>query len=103
MKAHGHEFDEALHLVDQSASLCKSFAKDRRAKLFQYETGFFEDASTVGIIAEHLGYELDEAAIHAIHKSLTRSEVEKHIQKMPEMPGILKNSKTGDLLDNSTQ
>lgn len=103
MQSHGHEFSKSLDLVEQSARLCMSFAKDRRAKLFIYETVFFEDPATVGIIAGHLGYQLDNTAIRAIYESLTRSEVEKHIQKMPKIPGILKSRETGDLLDTTTQ
>jgi len=103
MQAHGYDFDKALGFVEQSATLCMNFTKDRRVKLFQYETGFFEDTRTVGAVAEHLGYKLEKDVILAIYKSLTRSEVERHIQKMPKMPGILKSTEAGDLLDTKTQ
>lgn len=103
MQAHGYDFDRALDFVEQSARLCGSFAKDRRAKLFRYELGFFEDIGTVKAAAEHLGYGVENATIQTIYGSLTRAEVEKHISKMPKLPGILKDAVSGDLLDAKTQ
>ena len=103
MQAHGYDFDRALDFVERSARLCGSFAKDRRAKLYQYEAGFFEDIGTVRATAEYLGYGVEDATIQAIYGSLTRAEVEKHINKMPKMPGILRDAVSGDLLDTKTQ
>lgn len=103
MQAHKYDFDRALDHIEKSARLCVGFAKDRRTKLFQYETEFFEDASTVAAIARHLGYELPSHIVQSIYRGLTRVEVEKHINQMPKMPGILRDAKSGDLLDAKTQ
>lgn len=103
MQAHQKDFGGALDLVVQSASLCSSFAKDRRAKRFVYETGFFENAATVADLAGHLGYRLDAQAAKVIHDSLQRDEVEKHIAQLPKLPGILRDPISGDFLDPRTQ
>jgi hypothetical protein len=103
IEAHKYDFDRALNYVEQSASLCKSFAKDRRAKLFQYETAFAANPNTVLVVAAHLGYSLEKAAARSIYASLSRAEVEKHINKLPGLPGILKDKVSGDLLDAKTQ
>jgi hypothetical protein len=101
MQAHKYKFDLALYLVERSGRLCVDYAKDRRAKLFRYETRFFERAGTVTEIARHLGYELPDHIVQPIHVALTRAEVEKHINQMPKMQGILRAA-TGDLLDPKT-
>ncbi len=103
MQAHNYEFSRALDYVETSALLCRSFSKDRRAKLFRYESGFFENMATVTEIAAHLGYELATDQAEAIFASLTRSEVEKHIGTLPKIPGILKDQASGDFLDPQTQ
>jgi len=103
MQAHKYEFDRALDHVEQSARLCASFVKDRRAKLFRYETGFFEDLATTAAIVRYLGYELPDHIVQSIYSSLTRAEVEMHISQMPKMPGVLREAKSGDLLDARTQ
>lgn len=103
MQAHRYEFVRALDLAEQSARLCVGFAKDQRARLFQYETGFFNDVGAVKAIAHHLGYELIGQVAEAIFESLSRAEVEKYISQMPKMPGILRDVATGDLLDARTQ
>ena len=103
MQAHKYDFGRALDLAEQSARLCGSFAKDRRAKLFHYESGFFEDVCTVKAVAEHLGHGVENGIIQTIYGSLIRAEVEKHIGKMPKLAGILKDAVSGDLLDTKTQ
>jgi len=103
IEAHKYDFDRALELVEQSAALCQNFAKDRRAVSFRYETGFAADPETVRTIAEHLGYQLKDTAAQSIFASLTRAEVERHITKMPKLPGILRDKLSGDLLDARTQ
>lgn len=103
IEAHKYEFEKALDLVEQSDQLCLSFAKDHRALVLHYESKFFEKAETVTAVARYLGYELPENISEAIHQGLTRAEVEKHINKMPKLSGILKDAVSGDLLDIKTQ
>jgi hypothetical protein len=103
MQAHAYEFPRALSLVEESAALCKSYAKDRRAKLLAYETGFFEKVETVSDIAVHLGYQLSEGVAQTIYDSLRRTEVERYIGNLPRVAGILKDPVSGDLLDPRTQ
>lgn len=103
IQSHGYDFDHSLDLIEKSASLCRSFSKDKRAILFRYETGFSVKPSSIMAIAEHLGYKLEESVVQTIFTSLTRAEVEKHIRQLPTMSGILKDNISGDLLDTKTQ
>jgi hypothetical protein len=103
MQAQNFDFSRALTLVEQSAALCASFAKDRRSRIFRFETSFFKNPANVTEIANHLGYTIEKRVAEAIHHSLTRGEVEKYIDKLPEMQGILRDRITGDLLDPKTQ
>ena len=103
MLYHGHAFDKAFALVEQTARLCMGFAKDRRVKLFQYESGFFEDPRTIRNLAEILGYQLPEEIVQRIFKGLQRAEVEKYIAGLPKRPGVLQDRISGDLLDPATQ
>lgn len=103
MKAHGYDFKEALGLVEKSAKLCLEFSQESRAKLFRYESRFFDSAESVKQVARHLGQELENNVTQRIYESLMRDEVEKHISRMSQMPGILKSVASGDLLDTKTQ
>jgi len=103
MQAQNFDFLRALTLVEQSAALCASFAKDRRAKIFRYETDFSQRSETVIEIADHLGYKIEKHVAEAIHHALTRGEVEKYIHKLPHKHGILRDRISGDLLDPETQ
>jgi hypothetical protein len=102
MRSLKQDFARALDFSERSARLCARFSRDRRAMLFRYETGFFEDAETVAAIARHLGHELTGDAVRSIFGSLTRAEVEKYISKMPSTPGMLVDVASGDLLDPNT-
>lgn len=103
MQAHGYDFEPALNYVERSARLCMEFNQDSRAKLFRYETGFFEDTGTIEAVANHLAIQLANDKIQKIYDSLTRPEVEKHIRQMPQMTNVLKSAGSGDLLDVKTQ
>ena len=103
MLSHGHKFDRALDFVVAAADLCRGYAKDRRAKLFQYETRFFEDPATVQVIAAHLGYQLPADAIQTIFDGVSRRAVEKYIAELPKLRDILRDPISGDLLDPKTQ
>jgi len=99
---HKLEFAAALDLVDQTMRLCVRLAADPRAKLHYYETRFFERAETLPELAAHLGLNTPPAACEEIFSSLSREAVEQHIARLPELPGILQDIKSGDRLDPQT-
>ncbi len=102
MLYHGYEFDRALPLVAQAARLCMGFARDKRAVLWHYESGFSATPDSVGQIAVHLGIPLDPAAQQRIFAANRREEVEKYIAKLDRMPGTLQDRVSGDRLDPKT-
>ncbi len=103
MQARSHTFDRALHFVSQSARLCMEFSTDSRARLFGYETEFFNDVQTVKLVASHLGYGITDEAVQHIFAATSRPEVEKHIASMHKKTGVLQDKLSGDLLDPQTQ
>jgi hypothetical protein len=103
MAYHGHSFEKALGLVEQTAHLCSGFAKDRRTNIFHYESAFFEDPRTIQDLASILGYQLPEEIVQRIFNGLQRAEIEKYIAGLPRQPGVLQDRISGDLLDPATQ
>ena len=99
---HKLDFSAALDLVDQTMRLCARFAADPRAKLYYYETRFFEQPETVPALAAHLGLNTPATACGEIFASLGREAVEQHIARLPTLPGILQDIKSGDRLDPQT-
>ncbi len=99
---HSYEFERALPLVQEAARLCMGFARDKRALLLHYETGFSNDPATLGRVAAHLGYPLDAAAQQRIFDANKREEVEKYIATMDKLPGTLQDRVSGDRLDPRT-
>ncbi len=99
---HAYEFERALPLVQEASRLCMGFARDKRALLLHYETGFSNDPATLGRVARHLGYALDEAAQQRIFDANRREEVEKYIATMDKLPGTLQDRVSGDRLDPRT-
>jgi hypothetical protein len=102
MLYHSYTFERALPLVEEAARLCMGFARDKRAVLWHYESGFSAEPATVGRIAAHLGYQLEPAAAQKIFDANRREEVEKYIAKMDRMPGVLQDRVSGDRLDPRT-
>jgi hypothetical protein len=102
LRYHNHSFESALNHVDQTLRLCVRFAPDPRAKLYYYEQKFFENPATPANIATHLGLNPPPTACAQIFESLKRENVEKHIARMPTLPGILQDRISGDRLDPQT-
>jgi hypothetical protein len=102
LRYHNHNFESALNHVDQTLRLCVRFAPDPRAKLYYYEQKFFENPATPANIATHLGLNPAPAACAQIFEALKRENVEKHIARMPTLPGILQDRISGDRLDPQT-
>jgi hypothetical protein len=102
MRYHGYDFAAAKPLIEQAARLCMGFARDRRAMLLHFESGFAQSSASVARVAAHLGYPPDpdaEARIFAAHQ---RQEIEKHIAGLDRMPGALMDPISGDRLDPHT-
>ncbi len=78
------------------------FARDKRALLLHYESGFSGQAATLPRVAAHLKYPLTEVAAQRIFDANRREEVEKYIAKMPRMQGVLQDRVSGDRLDPRT-
>ncbi len=102
MLYHAYDFDRALPLVEQAARLCMGFARDKRALLLHYESGFSGQAATLPRVAAHLKYPLTDVAAQRIFDANRREEVEKYIAKMPRMQGVLQDRVSGDRLDPRT-
>jgi hypothetical protein len=102
MLYHSYDFDRALPLVEEAARLCMGFARDKRALLLHYETGFSTESGTLERAAAHLGYKLEPAAAQRIFDANRREEVEKYIATMDRMPGTLQDRVSGDRLDPRT-
>jgi hypothetical protein len=102
MEYHGHGFDRALHLVEQSARLCAGFAHDRRASLFRYEDRFFDELATVQTIAAALGQPARHAVAQEIFDRLGRQEINEYIAGLPQRTGMLQDRASGDFLDPQT-
>ncbi len=103
MQARSHSFERALYFVGDAARLCMEFSGDARARLYRYESGFFNDEQTVHEIAVWLGGAICAADAARIFAATSRPEVEKHIARMHGQPGILQDRQSGDLLDPHTQ
>lgn len=101
--ARSHGFARAVDFVEQSAKLCAAMRADQRARLFRYETGFFNQPRIVAELAAHLGLAIDAARAQNIFAANSRAAVEQHIAAMPGRPGILRDDVSGDLLDPQTQ
>ena len=91
MRYHHHAFDRSLLHVAQARHLCMRYAVDLRAKLYEYESRFFEDPATPDALAAHLGLSLPAHAGAAIFRALERGNVEAHIARMDRLPGILQD------------
>lgn len=102
MLYHGYPFERALDYVGEAARLCVRFAPDARSLLLPYERRFFEDAGTLAVIDRHLGYATAAEKLQAIFESMRRGEVEKHIARLPSLPGVLQDRVSGDMLDPGT-
>ena len=99
---HNHDFPRALDHVHRATSLCVKFAPDQRAKLYHYETKFFDDPKTLPQLAECLALATPLESLAHIFKNARRENIEKYISTLPTKPGILRERITGDLLDPET-
>jgi hypothetical protein len=102
MQYHGHDFDRALKHVNNAFRLCGSMAADKRSLFLAYENKFFENPATIPALAAHCGFSLPPGQATKTFNALRREEVEKHITTMPQLPGILMDRKSGDMLDPKT-
>lgn len=102
MLYHGYGFAQSLPLVAAATRLCAGFARDRRARLWHYESGFFKNPETPAHLAEWLDYRLAPSAAAAIFAANQRAEVEKHIAKLDRLPDVLTDRASGDRLDPRT-
>jgi hypothetical protein len=102
LRYHQHGFDKTLDLVEQTLNLCVRHAGDPRTKLYAYESRFHEQPATIQAFATHLGVDPGVVACANIFENLQRKNVEKYIAGMRQMPGILQNRESGDLLDPRT-
>ena len=102
MTYHGHDFERALAHVDKAMRLCVRHAADPRAKVFYYESKFFENEKMPEILAAHVGVTLGGGMGAKIFKALRREEVESYIATLPTRPGVLQDRKSGDRLDPQT-
>jgi hypothetical protein len=98
----GATFDKALDLAVASARLCGRFARDPRALLLHYETGFTDDPRTLATIAARLGRTLVPADQARIFTQTRRDAVERYIAGIAKMPTTLWSRQTGDYLDPAT-
>jgi len=103
IQARSHTFARALHYVEQSAKLCACMRADKRARLWRYESRFFDDPATVAQLAAQLGLRLEPALSQKIFAANARAAVEAHIAAMPGRSDILRDNVSGDLLDPQTQ
>jgi hypothetical protein len=95
-------FEPALAHVEAAVALCASLARDPRALVLNYETGFAAQPETAAEIAAHLGFALGAAEIGRIFEALRREKVESYIATLPHLPGVLRERVSGDLLDPRT-
>jgi hypothetical protein len=102
MLYHGYPFEGALGYVSAAARLCVRFVPDSRSLVLPYENRFFEDFETLAAVDRHLGYATAPEKRRAIFEGLRRDQVEKHIAKLPSLPGVLQDRVSGDLLDPDT-
>lgn len=102
MLYHHKEFEHALKHVDDTIRLCIRHGGHPRARVFYYESRFFENPETVSAIAGHLGIAVPPGASQKIFGALKREEVEKHISKLGRLPGMLVDPLSGDRLDPQT-
>jgi hypothetical protein len=102
MRYHNHPFDRALDHVERALRLCVCYAADPRAKVYAYESRFFDDPETPDALAAHLGLPLAPQSGVKISQALVRDNVEAHIARMDRLPGILQDRVSGDRLDPQT-
>ncbi len=103
IQARSHSFSRAVNFVEQSARLCAALRADSRARLWRYETGFFDAPETISQAAAHLGLAADMATSQAIFTANRRAAVEQLIAALPARPNIMQDDVSGDLLDPQTQ
>lgn len=102
MLYHQRDFTRALDLVEKALRLCVRFAGDSRAILYHYESGFFDDPATPGALAQGFGLRIPQDALARIFHQTRRAEIEKHIARMPGLPGMLRDRASADHLDPAT-
>jgi hypothetical protein len=102
MTSQGHGFDKALQLAEASARLCGRFARDPRAALLRYESGFVDDPGALALIAARLGGTLAPQEQARIFAETRRAAIERYIAGIDKMPATLWSRRTGDYLDPAT-
>ncbi len=102
MLYHGYSFAQALPLAIAATRLCAGFARDKRARLWHYESGFFKNPEMPAWLAAWLGVTLAPPAAAAIFAANQREAVEKHIAGLDRLPDVLTDRVSGDRLDPRT-
>ena len=99
---HDYDFEQASSYVKAAISLCLSVAPDQRVLLLSYESRFFDEIETIERVAMDLALPVNAAQRRTIFEMSRREVIEKHIANLPNLPGVLRNKASGDLLDPAT-
>jgi hypothetical protein len=96
-------FANALYWVGCSALQCAQFARDPRALLLRYESGFPDDRGTLDILAARLGGTLSGADRERIFAESRRAAIEAKIASFSTLATTQRDERSGDIVDLDSQ
>jgi len=103
MQSQRYRFLPAVAAIHRSAHYCAVLAPDRRTRIFRYESGFTDDPATAVAIAATFAARLAEPDRARIHAALRRPAIEALIAGLPDLPGAVRDPRSGDFEDPVTQ
>jgi hypothetical protein len=96
-------FDEALDLVAAASAYCLPLLKHPRAKIFRFEDNYFDDRSTLSLVAADLGQQLATETTDRIFRETRRPAIEAYIARFPEIATVISQPEPGHFVDLETQ
>jgi hypothetical protein len=96
-------FTQTLNMVEQSAIYTGQFAKDPRALLLRYESGFIDNPATFDALAALFGGALTPELRAALFRESRRDVIDAKIAHLEDLPTTKTDSRSGDVVDTDTQ
>jgi hypothetical protein len=98
----GHTYQGALAETERQAARTVELARQERARIFRFESGFTEKSASIDRIANALGVPLSASARERIRRALTRDAVKKKISVLARK-GRFGAKPNADSFDHATQ
>jgi hypothetical protein len=103
MEHMGLGFEAAFVMVTETAAYVAARARDPRALLLRYESGFIDDPATFDILAGVFDKTVDEATRARLFAATRRAVIEAKIAKLEALATTVTDYRTGDVVDLDTQ